>query len=162
MAEIILDPTLTISPNKTFFNLEKKSILQSHKAVLCHYKIFQALPDFPKRVFPPKKPTTRGDTMTNKSLENRQNTSSEATTSSSSQSSPEQQTSTGIKLASCQIPPPGQVRLPPEGKSPPVPPPELQGQPSASDPGSSSVRTKVGQVMATAACLLNPGRPKAK
>ena len=38
IAEIILDPTLTISQNKTFFNLEKKSILHSHKAVLCHYK----------------------------------------------------------------------------------------------------------------------------
>ena len=100
--------------------------------------------------------------MTNKSLENRQNTSSEATTSSSSQSSPEQQTSTGIKLASCQIPPPGQVRLPPEGKSPPVPPPIQQGQPSADDPGSSSIKTKVGQAMATAACLLKPGRPQTK
>ena len=60
MAEVILDPTLTISPNKTFFNLEKKSILQSHKAVLCHYKIFQDLPDFPKRVYPPRKPTVMG------------------------------------------------------------------------------------------------------
>ena len=179
MAELIHDPTLTISPNKTFFNLEKKSILHSHKAVLCHYKIFQDLPNFPTRVFSPRKPTTRGDTM--KSLDDHQDTSSEATTSGSDQSSPEQQnqqntsseaTTSGssqsspeqqsTKLASCQIPPPGQVRLPPEGKSPPVPPPELQGQPSANDPGSSSVRTKVGQVMATAACLLNPGRHKAK
>ena len=105
--------------------------------------------------------TTSGSDQSSPEQQNQQNTSSEATTSGSSQSIPEQQ-STKLKLASCQIPPPGQVRLPPEGKSPPVPPPELQGQPSANDPGSSSVRTKVGQVMATAACLLNPGRHKAK
>ena len=36
-------------------------------------------------------------------------------------SSPEQQSSANLKLASCPIPPPGQVRLPPEGESPPVP-----------------------------------------
>ena len=57
MAKIILDPTLIISQNKTFSNLEKKSILQSHKAVLCHYKIFHHLPDFHKRVYLPKIPT---------------------------------------------------------------------------------------------------------
>ena len=122
MAEIILDPTLNTSPDRTFFNLEKKSIFQSHKAVLCHYKIFQPLPDFPPRIFIPEKPTTRGDTMAERNLNNHQDTSSEDKSSGSSQSSPEQQASANLKLASCQIPPPGQVRLPPEGESPPVPP----------------------------------------
>ena len=105
--------------------------------------------------------TTSGSNQSSLEQQNHQNTSSEATTSGSNQSSQEQQ-STKLKLASCQIPPPGQVRLPPEGKSPPVPPPIQQGQPSADDPGSSSIKTKVGQAMATAACLLKPGRPQTK
>ena len=155
-------PYINYLPRQDIFNQEKKSIFQSHKAVLCHYRIFQFLPDFPKRTFPPEKPTTRGDTIAKRHHEDHQDNSSETTTSSSSQSSPEPQTSAGQEFASCQIPPPGQVRLRPEGSSPPAPPPVQQGQPSADEPGSSSIKTKVGQAIATAACLLKPGRLQVK
>ena len=100
--------------------------------------------------------------MAERNLNNHQDTSSEDKSSGSSQSSPEQQASANLKLASCQIPPPGQVRLPPEGKSPPVPHHVHQGQPSAVATGSSPIKSIVGQGLATAACLLQPGRPKAK
>ena len=79
--------------------------------------------------------------------ESHQESSSEATTSSSNQSSPDQQTFPGKELASCQIPPPGQVRLRPEGSSPPVPSPSKQGQPSAEGPAGSSIKTKVGHAV---------------
>ena len=93
MAEVILDPALNVSPYCTFFDLEEKTIFQSHRTVLCHYKIFQSLPDFPTRTFIPKKPTTRRDTLNQRQLEEHQETSSEDKSSSSSQSSPEQQSS---------------------------------------------------------------------
>ena len=99
--------------------------------------------------------------MAERHHENHQDNSSETTTSSSSQSSPEPQISAGQELASCQIPPPGQVRLRPEGSLPPAPPP-VQGQPTADEQGSSSIKTKLGQAMATAACLLKPGRLQAR
>merc|ERR1711894_720218 len=112
MAEVILDPALNVSPYCTFFDLEEKSIYQSHKTVLCHYKIFQSLPDFPTRTFIPEKPTTRGDTMNQKQMTDHQDTSSEDTSSSNNQSSPKQQSSASLNPASCSIPPP-----------PPAPPP---------------------------------------
>ena len=64
MAEVILYPALNVSPYCTFFDLEEKTIFQSHKTVLCHYKIFLSLPDFPTRTFIPKKPITRKNTIT--------------------------------------------------------------------------------------------------
>ena len=177
MAEVILDPTLNTSPDNSFFHLEKLSIFQFHKAVLCHYKIFQSLPDFPTRTFLPQKPTTRGDTAADRTLNDHQDTSaedgsydSEDESSGHNRSGPGHQTSTKIKAASCptlqsvscHFPPPGQVRLPPDGKSPPMPPNEHQGQPPAGPAGGSSIKSIVGQGLATAACLLKPSRPKVK
>ena len=162
MAEVILDPALNVSPYCTFFDLEEKTIFQSHRTVLCHYKIFQSLPNFPTRTFIPEKPTTRGDTMAQRQLEEHQETSSEDKSSNSSQSSPDQQSSANLNSASCSIPPSGQVRLPPEGKSPPAQPHVHQGQPSAVGSGGSPMKSIIGQGLATAACLLKPGRPKAK
>ena len=103
MAKVILDPALNVSPYCTFFDLEEKSIFQSHKTVLCHYKIFQSLPDFPTRTFIPEKPTTRRDTLNQRQLEEHQETSSEDKSSSSSQSSPEHQSSANLDSASCSI-----------------------------------------------------------
>lgn len=162
MAEVILDPALNVSPYCTFFDLEEKSIYQSHKTVLCHYKIFQSLPDFPTRTFIPEKPTTRGDTINQRQMKDHQDTSSEDTSSSNNQSGPEQQSSADLNPASCSIPPPAQVRLPPEGKSPPVQPHVHQGQPSAVDSRGSPMKSIVGQGLATAAGLLKTGRPKIK
>ena len=162
MAEVILDPALNVSPYCTFFDLEEKSIYQSHKTVLCHYKIFQSLPEFPTRTFIPEKPTTRGDTMNKKQIKDHQDTSSEDTSSSNNQSSPEQQSSADLNPASCSIPPPAQVRLPPEGKSPPVQPHVHQGQPSAVGSRGSPMKSVVEQGLATAAGLLRTGRPKVK
>ena len=177
MAEVILDPTLNTSPDNSFFHLEKLSIFQFHKAVLCHYKIFQSLPDFPTRTFLPQKPTTRGDTAADRTLNDHQDTftedesyDSEDESSGHNRSGPGHQTSTKLKAASCptlqsvscHFPPPGRVRLPPDGKSPPMPPIEHQGQPPAGPAGGSSIKSIVGQGLATAACLLKPSRPKVK
>ena len=162
MAEVILDPALNVSPYCTFFDLEEKTIFQSHKTVLCHYKIFQSLPDFPTRTFVPEKPTTRGDTINLRQMTEHQETSSEDKSSGSNQSSPEQQSSANLNSASCSIPPPAQARLPPEGKSPPVQPHVHQGQPSAAGSRGSPMKSIVGQGLVTAAGLLKTGRPKAK
>ena len=97
-----------------------KSIVQLYKAVLCHYKIFQSLHNFPPRTFPPENPATRVDTMENINLISHQETSSKDKPFRSCQSSPKQQASANLKVASCQIPPPGQVRLPPTAHSTPV------------------------------------------
>ena len=83
MAEVILDPALNVSPYCTFFDLEKKSIYQSHKTVLYHYKIFKSLPNFPTRTFIPEQPTTREDTMNQKQMKDHQETSSEDNSSGS-------------------------------------------------------------------------------
>ena len=57
--------------------------------------------------------------------------------SESSQSRQKKQASANLKIASYQIPPPGQVHLPPEDKSPLVPPQQRQGQPSTVATGGS-------------------------
>ena len=62
VAKEIFDLELNIFQEQTFFNQEKKSIHQSHKAVLCHFKIPQPWPKFQKRTYPPEKPITRKDT----------------------------------------------------------------------------------------------------
>ena len=101
--------------------------------------------------------------MTQRQLEEHQDTSSEDKSSNSSQSSPEQQSSANLNSASCSIPPSGQVRLPPEGKSPPAAQPHVhQGQPSAVGSGGSPMKSVVEQGLATAAGLLRTGRPKVK
>ena len=56
VAQEIFDMTLNIFQENTFFNQEKKSIHQSHKAILCHFKIPQAWPKFTKRTYEPSKP----------------------------------------------------------------------------------------------------------
>ena len=99
---------------------QKQSIVQLYKAVLCHYEIFQSLHKFPPRTFPPENPATRVDTMENRNLISHQETSSKDKPLRSCQSSPEQQASANLRVASCQIPPPGQVRLPPTRHSSPV------------------------------------------
>ena len=99
---------------------QEKSIVQLYKAVLCHYKIFQSLHNFPPRTFPPENPATRVDTMENINLISHQETSSKDKPFGSCQSSPEPQASANLKVASCQIPPPGRVRLPPTRHLSPV------------------------------------------
>ena len=206
VAKEIFDLELNIFQEKTFFNQERKSIHQSHKAVLCHFKIPQPWPKFPKRTYQPSKPITRNDTKekllqdlsTVKTfIRNNPNSqfeaggaegdypkdclnfirenwdvfslkddSSEATTSSRNSSNPEQN---NFPQNSCQISPPGDVRLRPEGSSPPnppeasspqVPPLPRQVQPPANEPAGSSVKAKVGHAVATAASLLR--RPARK
>ena len=173
-AEEIRDPTLNVSLDKTFFNLEKKSNRQSHRTFLCNFKIIQSLPNFPKhRTYQPTKPVTRKDTKDDFNEKSHQDDSSQDTNSISSNSSPEQQHPADKKLASCQIMPPGEVRGRPEGKSPPmpsqassegcpppVPPVDLQGQPAKDKQGTSLVKYTVGHAMATAANLLKPARPQ--
>ena len=100
--------------------------------------------------------------MNKKQMKDHQDTSSEDTSSSNNQSSPEQQSSADLTPASCSIPPPAQVRLPPEGKSPPVQPHVHQGQPSAAGSRGSPMKSVVEQGLATAAGLLRTGRPKVK
>ena len=146
VAQEIFDMTLNIFQENTFFNQERKSIHQSHKAVLCHFKIPQAWPKWTKRTYKPAKPITRGDTKERLLQESHQENSSETTTSSSSHSTPEQQI---LPENSCKIPPPGGVRLRPEGSSPPMP-----AQPPADEPAGNSVKAKVGHAVATAASLL--------
>ena len=198
VAQEIFDLELNIFQENTFFNKERKSIHQSHKAVLCKFKIPQSWPKLPKRTYQPSKPITRNDTRekllqdlsTVKSyIRNNPNSqceatqgeypkdclnfivknwdvfalqeiSSEVTASSSNLSSPEQH---NLPVDSCLIPPPEEVRLrpegksppgPPEGKSPPVPPPPRQDQPLADERAGNSVKAKVGHAVATAASLL--------
>ena len=146
VAQEIFDMTLNIFQENTFFNQERKSIHQSHKAVLCHFKIPQAWPKWTKRTYKPAKPITRGDTKERLLQESHQENSSETTTSSSSHSTPEQQI---LPENSGKIPPPGGVRLRPEGSSPPMP-----AQPPADEPAGNSVKAKVGHAVATAASLL--------
>ena len=206
VAKEIFDLELNIVQEQTFFNQERKSIHQSHKAVLCHFKIPQPWPKFPKRAYPPSKPVTRKDTKekllqdlstVKNFIRNNPNSqfnaggaegeyptdclnfirenwnvfalkddSSEATTPGGNLSIPEQN---NFPQNSCQISPPGDVRLPPEGSSPPIPPevgspqvPPLPGQvqPPANEPAGSSVKAKVGHAVATAASLLR--RPARK
>jgi hypothetical protein len=155
VAQEIFDLELNIFQENTFFNQERKSIQQSHKAVLCHFKIPQPWPKFPPRTYQPAKPITRKDTreklLQDSQQENQQEHSSEATTSSNNQSSSKQQ---DLPKNSCQIPPPGEVRLRPEGRSPPMPSPPLQDQPPADALAGNSVVAKVGHAVATAGFLL--------
>ena len=62
VAKEIFDLELNIFQENTFFNKERKSIHQSHKAVLCKFKIPQPWPKFQKRTYEPSKPITRKDT----------------------------------------------------------------------------------------------------
>ena len=184
VAKEIFDLELNISQEKTFFNQERKSIHQSHKTVLCHFKIPQPWPKFPKRTYQPSKPITRNDTKekllhslsTVKTfIRNNPNSQFEAGGAEGDYPTdylnfirenwevfalPEQD---NFPRNSCQISPPGDVRLRPEGSSPPIPPegsppqvPPLprQVQPSAKEPAGNSVKAKVGHAVATAASLL--------
>ena len=155
VAEEIFDLKLNVSQETTFFNQERKSIKQSHKAILCHFKIQQPLPKFEPRTYQPAKPITRKDTrdklLQDSHQENQQQNSSEATTSGNNQTNQKQQ---DLPRNSCKIPPPGEVRLRPEGKSPPMPPPLEQGQPPADPSAGNSIVAKVGHAMATAGFLL--------
>jgi len=171
--EEILDPTLNVSQDKTFFNQEKKSIYQSHRTLLCNYKIFQSLPNFSKRTYVPTKPITRKDKEDGLEEKSHQKESSQDTTPKRFYSGQDQQHSFDRKLTCCQIIPPGEVRLRPEGKSPPVhsytgsegcpqpvPPVDLKGRPAGDRQGSGSVKAVVEHAMATAASLLKPARPQ--
>ena len=151
VAQEIFDMTLNIFQENTFFNQERKSIHQSHKAILCHFKIPQAWPKFPTKTYKPSKPITRGDTKERLLQESQQDNSAGTTTSSSSHASPEQQ---NLPKNSCKMPPPGELRLRPEGSSPPMPPSPREAQPPLGEPAGKSVKAKVGHAVATAASLL--------
>ena len=172
-AKIIFDPTLNILQEKTFFNLEKKSICQSHATVLCYYKLIQPIPKFPKRTYKPKKPITRKDTREKMAEENYKDESSKKPTDNDNDSRREKQIPMNKQVASCQVSPPGETRLRPEGKSPPlpspaqlegcgqhVPPPPTQEQPPTYSHAGNSVKATVSHAMATAASLLK--RPARK
>ena len=166
-AKEIFDLKLNIFQENTFFNQERKSIHQSHKAVLCHFKISQPWPKFPPRTYQPVKPITRKDTrekliqdsQEKNQEKNQQETSSKATTSSNNQSSSNQQK---LSENSCQIHPTGEVRLRPEGRSPPIPSPPEQDQPQAEALAGNSVVAKVVHAVATAGFLLKKPAQKRK
>ena len=86
------------------------------KTIFCHFKIPQPLPKFPPRTYQPAKPITRKDTrdklLQDSHQETQQQNSSEATTSNNNQTNQKQQ---DLPKNSCKIPPPGEVRLRPEG-----------------------------------------------
>ena len=150
VAQEIFDLDLNIFQENTFFNQERKSIRQSHKTIICNFKIPQAWPKFTKRTYKPSKPITRKDTREKLLQESHLESSSEATASSSSHTSHDQ----NLKNKNCQNSPPGGVRLRPEGSSPPMPPSPRQAQQPPNEPAGNSVKATVGHAVATAASLL--------
>ena len=172
-AKIILDHTLNILQEDTFFNLEKKSNCQSHATMLCNYKFIQSIPNFTKRTYQPTKPITRQDAREKAAEEKNKEESSKDITNMEKNSKSEKQKFNTKKVASCRNSPPGGQRLRPEGKSPPLPsptqlegcrqhvsPPPAQGQPLANSHAGNSVKTTMSHAMATAASLLK--RPARK
>ena len=170
-AKIIFDHTLNILQEDTFFNLEKKSNCQSHATVLCNYKFIQSIQKFPKRTYKPSKPLTRQDAKEKAAeKENKEDSSQNNTNKEENAKSGKFDTN---KVASCKITPPGEQRLGPEGKSPPLPsseqlegcrqhasPAPSQGQPTYNNRDGNSVKTTMSHAMATAASLLK--RPARK
>ena len=206
VAKEIFDLELNIFQENTFFNKERKSIHQSHKTVLCTFKVPQPWPKFQKRTYKPSKPITRKDTkekllqelsavksyirnnpdspcnpsgatgeypndclnfiINNWDVFALQENSSTVTATEKDLESPEQQY---FPENSSLNPTSGEVRLrpegksppvPPEGKLPPVPPPPRLSQPPDEERAGNSVKAKVGHAVATAASLLK--RPARK
>ena len=166
-AKRILDHTLNILQEDTFFNREKKSIYQSHATMLCNYKFIQSIPNFPKRTYKPAKPITRQDVREKATEEKNKEKSSKDNINEEKNSKAESQKSNTNKMASCKDLPPGEQRLRPEGKSPPLhsseqqedarqqlPSTPSQGQPPDNNRAGKSVKTTMGHAMATAASLL--------
>ena len=173
VAKIIRDHTLNILQDDTFFNREKKSICQSHPTVLCNYKFIQSIPNFPKRTYEPTKPLTRQDAREKAAEEKNKEESSKDETNNDNKSNSEKQKFNTKKVASCQVSPPGEQRLGPEGESPPLPspaqlegyrqhvfPPPARGQPPTNSQAGNSVKATMSHAMATAASLLK--RPARK
>ena len=166
-AKRILDHTLNILQEDTFFNREKKSICQSHATMLCNYKFVQSIPNFPKRTYKPAKPITRQDVREKAAEEKNKEKSSNDNINEEKNPKAESQKSNTNKKASCKDLPPGDQRLRPEGKSPPLHSSEQQegsrqqlfstpsqGQPPDNSRAGKSVKTTMGHAMATAASLL--------
>ena len=172
-AKIILDHTLNILQEDTFFNREKKSNCQSHATILCNYKFIQSIPKFYARTYKPKKPLTRQDAREKATEEKNREESSKDNINKEKNANPEKQKFNTNKVASCKTLPPGEQRLGPEGESPPLPssaqlegyrqhifPPPAQGQPPTNSHAGKSVKATMGHAMATAASLLK--RPARK
>ena len=166
-AKIILDHTLNILQEDTFFNLEKKSNCQSHATMLCNYKFIQSIPKFSKRTYKPGKPLTRQDAREKAAEEKNKEESSEDNINKEKNAKSEKQKFNTNKVASCKALPPGEQRLRPEGKSPPLQSSQQQegsrqqllstpsqGQPPDNSRAGKSVKTTMGHAMATAASLL--------
>ena len=166
-AKRILDHTLNILQEDTFFNLEKKSIYQSHATMLCNYKFIQSIPNFPKRTYKPAKPITRQDVREKAIEEKNEKKSSKDNIDKEKNPKTESQKSNTNKKANCKDLPPGEQRLRPEGKSPPLQSSQQQegsrqqllstpsqGQPPEISRAGKSVKNTMGHAMATAASLL--------
>ena len=117
MAEVILDPTLTrhssIWRKKQYFNRTKQSF-----AIIKYSNLYL---NSPKEPLFQKNPLPEEIQRLKEILRTIKKHRLKINPQAAAKSSPEQQSSANLKLASCPIPPPGQVRLPPEGESPPVP-----------------------------------------
>ena len=171
-AKIVLDHTLNISQENTFFNLEKKSNCQSHATMLCNYKFIQSIPKFTKRTYKPSKPITRQDAREKAAEDKSKKESSKDNTDKEENGNSGKQKVDTNKATSRKVSPPGEQRLKPDGQSPPlhsqeqleafqlhVPPP-TQGKPLADSRAGNSMKTTVNHAMATAASLLK--RPARK
>ena len=171
VAAVILDPTLNISAANSFFNKEKKSISQSHKTVLCYFKLRQSIPEFPVKEWLPSKPTTRSDSEAKRNKVVSQTNAPDSTTSGDShsgdsQSSPEQNdTSTqhgaNLNAAPMKVRPRPIGSSPPQALQPPPPPLPPQKQPAAAGAAGAAIK-QVKRGVATAASLLHPGRQNPK
>ena len=135
--------------------------------MLCNYKFIQSIPNFPKRTYKPAKPITRQDVREKATEEKNKEKSSKDNINEEKNSKAESQKSNTNKKASCKDLPPGEQRLRPEGKSPPLhsseqqqgsrqqlPSTPSQGQPTDNNRAGKSVKTTMGHAMATAASLL--------
>jgi hypothetical protein len=72
---IIVDPALSKGFANSFFNQERKSIHHFHKTLLCYHRVnMKILDPIPPVTYPPRKPTTRGDSKKKEQEEKNQDT----------------------------------------------------------------------------------------